>query len=312
MKTTQNAEVGVIVARFQTPFLHEGHVDILNQVLANHPRVLVFLGNSPVRCSKNNPLDFQARKAMIEQKYPQVELHYIDDVGNNEVWSKNLDQQIRKNIGPSQKPILYGSRDSFIKAYTGKYPTIELVPNKIISASEIRKACGIKAKATQEFREGVIWAVENQFPVVVTTVDMAVVNYAKMEVLMAKKPHEETLRFPGGHAETTTPSFEADALKELKEETGLTFTKEPLYIGSTLIDSWRYRSEASKLKTLMFVLEYEGGTPVADDDIAFVKWVKFDELSLKDTTREHQPLLELLVKHLNKYLLERKGMYIKL
>jgi hypothetical protein len=70
--------------------------------------------------------------------------------------------------------------------------------------------------------------------------------------------------------------------------------------------------EASKLKTLMFVLEYEGGTPVADDDIAFVKWVKFDELSLKDTTREHQPLLELLVKHLNKYLLERKGMYIKL
>jgi bifunctional NMN adenylyltransferase/nudix hydrolase len=313
MKTTeQNAECGVIVARFQTPFLHEGHIDILTQVLNNHPRVLVFLGNSPVRCSKNNPLDFQARKAMIEQKYPQVEVHYVDDVGNNEVWSKNLDQQIRKNIGPNQKAVLYGSRDSFIAAYSGKFPTIELVPNKIISASVIRKQCGIKAKATQEFREGVIWAVENQYACVHPTVDMAIVNFDKMEVLLARKPNEELLRFPGGFAETKTASYEVDALREAKEETGLEFTKDPIYIGSTIVQDWRYRSEQNKIKTLMFVLEYEGGTPVADDDIADVRWVKFENLNLEGMVQTHRPLLELLVKFLNKKLLTEKGYTIKL
>lgn len=313
MKTTeQNAEVGVIVARFQSPYLHEGHIDILSQVLTNHPRVIVFLGNSPVRCSKNNPLDFQARKAMIESKYPQVEVYYIDDVGNNELWSKNLDQLIRKHIGPSQKAVLYGSRDSFIAAYNGKFPTIELVPNKFVSASQIRKACGIKAKTTQEFREGVIWAVENQYAAVHPTVDMAVVDFDKQRILLARKPNEELLRFPGGFADTKSESYEADALRELKEETGLTFTKDPTYIGSTLVNDWRYRSEQNKIKTLMFIAEYEGGEPKADDDIADVRWVKFEDLKLDNMVKNHRVLLELLVKHINKKLLMDKGYTIKL
>jgi bifunctional NMN adenylyltransferase/nudix hydrolase len=285
MNTTNKAEVGVIIARFQSPFLHEGHIDILTQVTNAHPRVLVFLGLAPVKCSKNNPLDFATRKAMIEEKFPQVEVHYVEDVGNNELWSKNLDRQITKLIGPSQKVILYGSRDSFIKSYSGKYPTLELIPTKYVSANAIRKAVGIKSKNTAEFREGVVWAVENQYPAVHPTVDFAIVNFEKGEVLLARKPNEELLRFPGGFADTNTNSYEEDVLREAKEETGLTFNvtrpnpelgyfpPNPIYIGSALINDWRYRSEQNKIKTLMFVLKYEGGEPKADDDIADVRWV---------------------------------------
>lgn len=297
MKTTeQNAEVGAIVARFQTPFLHEGHVDILTQVLTHHPRVLVFLGNSPVKCSKNNPLDFQARKAMIEEKFKQVEVYYIDDVGNNELWSKNLDANIKRALGPNQKIVLYGSRDSFISAYSGKFPTIELVPNKFISASQIRKACGIKAKHTQEFREGVIWAVENQYPAVHPTVDFAIINFDKDEILLARKPNEELLRFPGGFADTTTPSYEADVLREAKEETDLEFTTDPIYIGSTLINDWRYRSEQNKIKTMMFVVQYEKGEPKANDDIADVRWVNILSIGEEQIVPNHRPLMDMLRK----------------
>lgn len=297
MKTTeQNAEVGIIVARFQSPYLHEGHIEILTQVIHSHPRVIVFLGNSPVRCSKNNPLDFQARKAMLEEKYPNIEVYYIDDVGNNDVWSKNLDQLIRKTIGPNQKAVLYGSRDSFIAAYSGKFPTIELVPTKFISASQIRKNVGIKSKNTQEFREGVVWAVENQFPTVHPTVDFAIINFAKEEVLLARKPNEQLIRFPGGFAETTTATYEEDVLREAREETGLVFDSAPIYIGSQLIDDWRYRSEANKIKTLMFVLSYNGGDPKADDDIADVRWVKIANLSQEDFVHTHKPLWKMLYK----------------
>jgi len=288
--------VGVIVARFQSPYLHEGHVDIITQVLSHHPRVIIFLGNSPVRCSKNNPLDFQARKAMIETKFPNVEVYYIDDIGNNELWSKNLDQLIRKNIGPNGTAVLYGSRDSFVAAYSGKFPTIELVPNKFISAREIRKNVGIKFKNTQEFREGVVWAVENQYPSVHPTVDFAIVNFYKQEVLLARKPNEELLRFPGGFADTNTPSYEADVLREAKEETGLEFTSYPVYIGSTLIDDWRYRSEQNKIKTLMFIVKYNGGEPKANDDIADVRWVEISNLKENDIVPTHRPLMEMLQK----------------
>lgn len=295
MKTTeQNAEVGVIVARFQSPYLHDGHNDILTQVTSNHPRVVVFLGNSPVRCSKNNPLDFQTRKAMIEAKFQNIEVYYIDDVGNNELWSKNLDQLIRKHIGPAQKAVLYGSRDSFIAAYSGKFPTIELVPNKFISASQIRKTVGIKAKNTQEFREGVIWAVENQYPKCHPTVDLAIIDLDNKRMLMARKPNEELLRFIGGFADPKSPSYEADALREGKEECGLEFAEAPQYVGSTLVNDWRYRSEQDKIKTLLFLVKYTGGEPKADDDIADVRWVKFGELDVDDVVPTHRPLLTML------------------
>lgn len=306
MKTKeQNTEVGVIVARFQSPFLHEGHIDILTQVLLNHPRVIIYLGLSPVKCSKNNPLDFAARKAMIENEFKQIEVHYIEDVGNNELWSKNLDRHIQKIIGPGQKVVLYGSRDSFIAAYSGKFPTIELVPNKFISAREIRKNIGIKAKSTQEFREGVIWAVENQYPAVHPTVDFAIVNFDKREVLLARKPNEELLRFPGGFADTNSPSYEADVLREAKEETRLEFTEQPFYIGSTLVDDWRYRSEQNKIKTLMFVVIYEGGVPQADDDIADVRWVNLLSIGQEQIVPSHRTLMEMLRKWAVKYFAEK-------
>jgi bifunctional NMN adenylyltransferase/nudix hydrolase len=294
MKTVeQKTEVGIIVARFQSPYLHEGHQEILNIVISNHPRVIVFLGLSPLKCTTENPYDFATRRAMLEEKYPNIEVYYIDDVGDDEIWSKNLDRMIAKTIGPSLKVVLYGSRDSFIKGYKGHYPTIELVPTKFISSSEIRREAGIKAKHTLDFRIGVAHAVQNQYPTVHPTVDFAIINFEKCEVLLARKPNEELLRFPGGFADINSPSYEADVIREAKEETGLTINNLS-YIGSALIDDWRYRRERNKIKTLMFVVKYDEGVPKADDDIADVRWVKFTELNENNFVPTHRPLAKML------------------
>jgi bifunctional NMN adenylyltransferase/nudix hydrolase len=125
-------------------------------------------------------------------------------------------------------------------------------------------------------------------------VDFAIVNFDKKEFLLARKPNEELLRFPGGFADVNTPSYEDDVLREANEETGLTFVDQPTYIGSRLIDDWRYRSEQNKIKTLMFVVKYNGGDPKADDDIADVRWVKFGEIKDTDLVPNHRPLLEML------------------
>ena len=295
MKTiNQSAEVGCVVGRFQVPELHEAHKKLIQSVFDAHPRVFVILGLSAGKCSYNNPLDFQARKAMIEEAFPTAEVYYVDDRRTDELWSKDLDKQIARHLGPGQKILLYGSRDCFIPHYCGKYPTMELVSDRIISGKEIRKSVGIKSKSTVDFRRGVISAVENEYPHIVTTVDVAILDFPNNRIGLARKEDENELRFVGGHAENGTDSFEADAMKELGEEVPNLECSNLRYIGSSKIDSWRQRNERDKIKTLFFAIDYVFGSPIAADDIAEFRWVNLNELNRDMFVEEHRVLYDML------------------
>jgi bifunctional NMN adenylyltransferase/nudix hydrolase len=239
---------------------------------------------------------------MVEQAFPGTEVTYIKDVGNDEIWSAQLDKIIKEQAGPGQKVVLYGGRDSFIPHYKGKYPTEELVPSKYLSGKEIRKNVGIKSKHTQEFREGVVWAVENQWPVVLPTVDIAIFDRPNGKILMGRKPNQTRYRFIGGFADVNSPSFEADAIREVSEETGLVI-KNPKYIASVRIDDWRYRGERNKITTTFFIADYEGGEPIGNSDIADVKWISVgdlhdDKFAKENIVPEHHVLIDALVEHL--------------
>jgi bifunctional NMN adenylyltransferase/nudix hydrolase len=301
MKTkAETAEVACIVGRFQVPELHSEHKKLIQSVLENHPRVLIFLGLSPCKCTFNNPLDFQTRRAMINETFPQVEVYYVEDRCSNEIWSKDLDKQIDRQVGPGKKVVLYGARDSFIPLYCGKYPCIELMPEVVVSGKEIRKLVGVKSKNTPEFRAGVIWAVENMYPHVVTTVDIAILDFKNRKVGLARKEDETLLRFVGGHSMTNTPSFEMDAVTETKEETSGIEVGKMEYIGSTLIDDWRRRQEIDKIKTMFFACEYLFGAPKANDDIAEFHWKDIDKLERYMIVEEHRVLFDMLMDYLKK------------
>jgi bifunctional NMN adenylyltransferase/nudix hydrolase len=300
-KLEASAEVGIIVGRFQVPELHEVHKEIIQRVVDNHPRVLLFIGLAPdsCRCTYNNPLDYEARRAMIKHAFPSVEIHYVKDQPTDSNWSKDLDTQIHNFTGVGQKVVLYGGRDSFIPHYCGKYPVIELTASKIVSGKEIRKNVGIKSKNTAEFREGVVWAVENQWPAALPTVDIAIIDRKGRRVLLAKKPGETELRFVGGFASVGSLCYEDDAKREAQEETGLEVDN-IIYLKSFKVDDWRYRSERNKIKTMFFVADYIFGAPVAADDIAEVHWVSFDNLRAAVVRPGHKPLRDCLVEYLTR------------
>lgn len=294
----ESAEVGVIVARFQVPELHEEHKTLIQRVLTTHPRVIVILGLAAdaCKCTFNNPLDFPTRKSMIEQEFPGIEVLYIKDVGNNEIWSRDLDRIIHTQIGPSQKVVLYGGRDSFVPHYKGGFNAIELVPNRIISGQEIRRNVGIKCKNTKEFREGVIWAVENQWPSALPTVDVAIIDNNTKTVLLIRKSNKTQYQFVGGFASPNAADYEEDAAREVQEETNLE-CKDYTYIGSAKINDWRFRSEKNKIKTIFFAAEYVSGTPHVNDkieNIAELRWVPLNELKEEMFIEEHTVLFKLL------------------
>ena len=305
MKAKQNkTDVGVLVGRFQVDELHEAHKDLIDIVVQAHDMVLIFLGLSPARVTRNNPLDYEARKQMIQVQYPDVKIFYIKDIGNDEKWSKQLDSQIEDNIKPTAKVTLYGGRESFIAHYKGKYDTCEMEQESYVSGSEIRKKISNQVKSSPEFRAGVIWAAHNQYPKVHPTVDVAIWDEKKEKLLMARKENEDLYRFIGGFAQGKT-TYEENVKREVEEETHIEIS-DPLYIGSHYVDDWRYRREADGIVTIFFEAIHTFGKPNPDDDICELKWFDAEELSDEDIVAEHRPLLKMLREKSKIYFAEDK------
>ena len=291
------ADVGILIGRWQVHQLHEAHRDLISTVMKNHDRVIIFVGLSPLKNTANNPMDFNTRRIMIQETFPEVEVYYVSDNASDEIWSKNIDREIEKWLKPHQTAVIYGSRDSFIPHYHGKYQVQELEATKFISGTEIRRRISNTFHPSKEFRAGVISASLNRFPTCYPTVDIAIINRDKGLVLMGKKEGEEHLRFIGGFASPDSPSYEYDAKREVMEETGVE-VDDLRYIGSAIINDWRYKNEVDKIKTLFFVGTYIFGRPEANDDIAYVEWVPLNELLSGEiqVVTGHEVLVDMLAK----------------
>lgn len=292
-----NKDVGVIVGRFQVDNLHEGHIDLIKSVIKSHSKVIIFLGLSPCKCTVKNPLDFEARKQMILSRFPNVIVLYILDQYSDVAWSDNLDNQIKNIVGPNQSVMLYGSRDSFIKYYSGRYSCSELEQNVFASGTDIRKKIANNVVASPEFRKGVIWTVNNQYPKCFPTIDAAVIKVVGglKYILLGKRKTEPNYRFIGGFV-NPGETFEQTVLREVAEETGLTeFKSQPRYLKSFVIDDWRYRSESDKITSSLFILEYKDGTPSPNDDIDELRWFPLDESLKSVIVDEHKAMMDYLL-----------------
>lgn len=272
--------------------LHEGHKELIDHVRDLHNKVVIFLGMSSTKVTRNNPLDFEARKQMILDEYPSVIVLYIKDVSSDEVWGIELDSKIEDVIGPTSTVMLYGGRESFIDHYHGKYSTCEMEQEKFGSGTDERRLLSISAKSSPDFRAGVIWAAYNQYPKVHPTVDIAIWNDDSTKLLMARKPDETLYRFVGGFA-NKGESYETAARREAIEETSLEVST-PCYVGSSPVDDWRYRREIDSITTAFFECRRVFGKPTPRDDIVELRWFKALDIWDDSLVPNHVMLLDML------------------
>lgn len=296
MKTvTETYDVGVVVGRFQVPELHAAHKELISSVVAEHGKVIIVLGKSPLVGTRKNPLDFEARKQMILQEYPTVTVIYNHDQKSDEVWSKNLDGVVSDLLMPEQTAVLYGSRDSFIGHYSGRFPTRELTQTTYVSGTEIRNQIAAASTVNSvDFRRGAVHAAYGRYRTCFTTVDIAVLSEDGEEVLLARKKHEDRYRFIGGFSDPKSSTFQADARREVDEEAHIAIT-DPEFLDSFKIDDWRYRGELDCIKTMFFKAKLLSGRPEPDDDIVELQW--FDLAAIKPTqiVEEHHALMKCLL-----------------
>jgi bifunctional NMN adenylyltransferase/nudix hydrolase len=282
-KFDKKSSVGVIIARLQTPFLHEGHLGLFNHVKSEHANVVVFLGIPRIQNTKRNPLDFQTRAKMVLAIFPNVVVLPIQDNRSDIKWSADIDANI-STLFPDKEAVIYGSRDSFIPHYHGKQMVEEYPAVGEHNATELREDAAEKVHSSPMYRAGVIYGINKQRPVTYPTVDVVVAN-DNGQILLARKPAETLFRFVGGFVDRDDKDWEMAARRELYEETKLSALKMH-YVCSQAVEDWRYAKEESGIMTTLF-LTYDWdqmGRPEASDDIQEVRW--FNLTDLFDVTTE--------------------------
>jgi bifunctional NMN adenylyltransferase/nudix hydrolase len=236
---------------------------------------------------------------MIQKLFPSLMILPVMDQRYDENWSSLIDNAISMPFG-EKKTVIYGSRDSFIPHYKGKFQVIELEASFDHNATNIRAEVARETLDSTEFRAGVIYSAFNQRPVTYPTVDICAYN-EDGEILMARKPNEKYWRFVGGFVDPTDESYERAALREFSEETGGSCVIGDLkYIASHRVKDWRYAKEESGIMTTLFLGRKSMGMAKASDDIADVKWIHIREFSNFDGVRtkvmpEHRELMTTLV-----------------
>jgi bifunctional NMN adenylyltransferase/nudix hydrolase len=294
--------VGVIVGRFQASELTPGHKELFDSVIARHQKTICVIGLSPVKATKNNPLDFESRRKMILESYPEITIVYQKDAVSNESWSKTIDENISMQCPPNAKVTLYGSRDSFIQYYSGRYDTKELVQRSFVSGTADRIRNSYDINNSKEFRQGAIWATQNQYDGCHPTVDIAIIDRPKNRILLGRKPNQTKFRFVGGFVDPNMKGsksnyLEQNARREVNEESHLE-TGKLEYVDSFQVDDWRYRGETNKIVTILFKTDYVFGAPKPDDDICELRWFDLtkEEKLFSKIVDEHAPLLNAFLK----------------
>lgn len=292
--------VGVVVSRLQVHKIHDGHRYLIDNVKNSCDKLVVALGVNGGWAGSSDPLDFETRKVMLKSHYPDAHVFPIYDCSTNEAWSENIDKLIEENF-PEHDITLFGSRDSFIPYYFGKYKTEYVEPkHEALSGTEIRKQIAGKVIDSEDFRAGVIYVSNSQnFPTSFQAVDIAIRHKTEPKVIVGRKPGEKGWRLPGGFVDPKDLSLEDAAKREAREEVGNIEVDNVKYIASFRTNDYRYRKSEHKLMTALFYSEYVGGEVIAGDDLIEARWQNFE--GLVDCLMEgHKVLGELFLKNLEK------------
>lgn len=282
-------DMGVIVARFQTPYLTPGHCELIETVRERHAKFVIVLGVARVIPTKINPLDFATRQRMIQAAYPGTEVLALPDTRLDSDWSASLDQLLRI-YHPHEKIVLYGGRDSFAQRYTGRFPTVDLEAALGETGTQARHEAFHRIRDGEGFRSGICYSVANRYPIKNPTVDVAVERDG--QVLLAHKDEDGVgkWRFIGGHIDGGETAEQAGR-REVKEEAGLTCHSLE-YITSVSIPDWRYANSGDGIFTTFFAAQYGAGPVQAADDVQSVEWFDITKLSEHQIVPEHQVLLD--------------------
>jgi bifunctional NMN adenylyltransferase/nudix hydrolase len=282
--------LSVVIGRFQTPYLHEGHQELLREARDLSGDLLILIGCTAAIGTDKNPLDFKTRKSMFECKMP-CEVKPLHDMLSDQDWSNQIDKIIA-NLGFSEATIFAGRDNSVEGRYFGKHK-IKIIDEKGgKSATALRKQAAQAPKDSSDFRAGIIYHAENRYPIVYSTVDVAIEKDGKY--LVGKKGDKYC--FIGGFVDPSDDNLFVAAHREAGEETGIEKLYSVTYCGSIRIEDERYKGTKDCIMTHLISFETSEEVnydKIQDKEFKDFVWATKEELEelLHDF---HKPLLTFI------------------
>jgi hypothetical protein len=151
--------LGVVVGRFQTPELTSGHRHLLDVVEGQVSRLLIVIGETLGGPDKDNPLDFYVRYQMIKNFKPRAIVVPLFDRLSDSEWSRTLDSLCEGIARQNETVLMYGSRDSFLGHYYGKFGRVTVGEVMFQSATRMREIYRRNPIDNRDFRAGIVYGV---------------------------------------------------------------------------------------------------------------------------------------------------------
>jgi len=281
--------LSVVIGRFQTPYLHEGHLELLRQARNYSENLLVLIGCTVATGTDKNPMDFETRRKLI--KY-NCEVKPLYDMLSDKDWSDQIDEIIA-DLGFSEATIFGGKDNSIENYYSGKHQVKIIRDIGVHSATALRKAVGMSdPRDSQDFRAGIIYATERRYPIVYSTVDVVIEKDDKY--LVGKKGDKYC--FIGGFIDPSDENLFIAAHREAEEETGIAKLYSVRYVGSLKIEDERYKGTKDCIMTHLIHFETDEEVnykKIKDKEFKDFVWATKEELEelLHDF---HKPLLTFI------------------
>lgn len=290
--------LGVIVGRFQVPLLHSGHIDLIKDVIGRSDRVLIVVGVTQSFPTTKDPLSFEARREAIRQEFPDVAIVPLADCRSDSEWSFALDVLVSHFGSDFNAITLYGSRDSFLKSYSGIFRTEEIAMPNVDSGTRVREVVSCNPMlSSPEWRAGVVYSVCSRPALVYPVVDVAITSGDK--VLLGRKKQDPLglWRFIGGFVGSSDSTLEDTVEREVREETGIMIRRNNIkYLGSATVRDWRYPDGTDVIMTAFFSAKMvdKNQRIAAADDIDSLCWYDIEMLN-NVLVPEHLKLFNLFM-----------------
>lgn len=316
-------EFSIFIGRFQ-PF-HLAHYELVKEALKQADTAIVVLGSYKKAPSPRHPWTCEERETMMraaltEEENARVQVVYVRDYPyKNHLWLADVSRKVGEIIGDSNSVVLIGHEHDHSSAYLRAFPQWEkkLLPNidSLPHATKIRysyftydtiykesvhpktaeylenfkstpKFKGIKAYF-DAIRQGKNEWFGVKYPVIFHTVDAVVIKSGHVLCVRRGKAYGGgQIALPGGFL-NENELLRFGALRELKEETAISLSREELdkFVKERHTFDDPDRSERGRTITEAFFLDLGMG-PLpkvkGSDDADKAWWMPLDEFYTRE------------------------------